>query len=231
MSTEQLASFVKGVLTVSSNDVKYYETYFDTNNRQTFAVILKLVNGIDLQECEHELNELFLKKFNTKIYDSSALILWFHSLSLRNKQIFILALYMKIRIDEEETIETQEENVSEEETIETQEETIDTQEETIETQEETVSEEDYHMDELVECGNCGNRWDGFAQCNCLLYMPEIDIPHQSHINSPPRTRSQSKHDSHPRGWDPQNHYGMCGQSCPCCRAEVGDTLGACPICK
>ena len=36
---------------------------------------------------------------------------------------------------------------------------------------------------------------------------------------------------HPRGWTPDNHYGMCGQNCPCCRKQVGDILGVCPICK
>ena len=37
-------------------------------------------------------------------------------------------------------------------------------------------------------------------------------------------------DQHPIYWCNQNHYGQCGQSCPCCRAAVGDTFGACPIC-
>lgn len=39
---------------------------------------------------------------------------------------------------------------------------------------------------------------------------------------------------HPKGWSKNMHYfnlgGQCGQSCPCCRAMVGDILGACPIC-
>ena len=37
-------------------------------------------------------------------------------------------------------------------------------------------------------------------------------------------------DTHPSGWNPSTHYGMCGQSCPCCRSFVGDILGACPVC-
>ena len=37
--------------------------------------------------------------------------------------------------------------------------------------------------------------------------------------------------NHPRGWCKINHYGMCGQNCPCCRANAGDTFGVCPICK
>ena len=37
--------------------------------------------------------------------------------------------------------------------------------------------------------------------------------------------------SHPAGWSRTNHYGMCGQSCPCCRAEIEDApIGVCPIC-
>uniref|UniRef100_A0A6C0J730 Uncharacterized protein n=1 Tax=viral metagenome TaxID=1070528 RepID=A0A6C0J730_9ZZZZ len=36
---------------------------------------------------------------------------------------------------------------------------------------------------------------------------------------------------HPKSWDKHTHYGQCGQSCPCCRTEVGDTWGSCPICK
>lgn len=40
---------------------------------------------------------------------------------------------------------------------------------------------------------------------------------------------------HPFGWHPKHHYmcigGQCGQSCPCCRAELGDKLGTCPYCK
>ena len=40
---------------------------------------------------------------------------------------------------------------------------------------------------------------------------------------------------HPVGWNSTNHYSdmgwqWCGQSCPCCRAKAGDTLGACEIC-
>ncbi len=36
---------------------------------------------------------------------------------------------------------------------------------------------------------------------------------------------------HPKNWSHTNHYGMCGQSCPCCRAEIEETpFGVCPIC-
>ena len=36
---------------------------------------------------------------------------------------------------------------------------------------------------------------------------------------------------HPDVWSNNSHYGQCGQSCPCCRAHLGDSLGACPICN
>ena len=45
---------------------------------------------------------------------------------------------------------------------------------------------------------------------------------------------QEKRNKHPPQWNKEDHYmrmgGQCGQSCPCCRARVGDTLGACTVC-
>ena len=35
---------------------------------------------------------------------------------------------------------------------------------------------------------------------------------------------------HPPHWNPIRHFGRCGQSCPCCRARVGELMGACPVC-
>jgi len=38
---------------------------------------------------------------------------------------------------------------------------------------------------------------------------------------------------HSKTWTENNHYGLCGQSCPCCRAiveEGNDPFGVCPIC-
>ena len=61
----------------------------------------------------------------------------------------------------------------------------------------------------------------------------------------PQTRSQTRKNKiknsvqtvpivHPEGWTRKFQYSSfgcyCGQSCPCCRALVGDTFGACPIC-
>ena len=50
-----------------------------------------------------------------------------------------------------------------------------------------------------------------------------------------KTRSQTKSkeaiNSHPTGWEKTTHYGQCGQSCPCCRANVEDVpFGVCLIC-
>lgn len=43
--------------------------------------------------------------------------------------------------------------------------------------------------------------------------------------------SETEKHHHTGGWTPTNHYGMCGQSCPCCRAEIEETpFGVCPIC-
>ena len=37
--------------------------------------------------------------------------------------------------------------------------------------------------------------------------------------------------THPTCWSADKHYGQCGQSCPCCRAEIGDNWGACMVCS
>ena len=38
---------------------------------------------------------------------------------------------------------------------------------------------------------------------------------------------------HPQGWSPSDHYGWCGQSCPCCRfvVEGPGGFGACKHCE
>ena len=33
------------------------------------------------------------------------------------------------------------------------------------------------------------------------------------------------------GWNILNHYGACGQNCPCCRAASGDLNGSCQVCE
>lgn len=39
--------------------------------------------------------------------------------------------------------------------------------------------------------------------------------------------------AHGRGWTPANHWGMCGQNCPCCRYRVEGPhgFGVCPTCR
>lgn len=44
-------------------------------------------------------------------------------------------------------------------------------------------------------------------------------------------KSKTTQKKHPSGWSKTNHYGMCGQNCPCCRAEQKEIFGVCPICK
>jgi hypothetical protein len=51
----------------------------------------------------------------------------------------------------------------------------------------------------------------------------------------PIVPNEEEQQCHPVGWTQKNHYSelgwqWCGQSCPCCRARAGDTLGACPVC-
>ena len=35
----------------------------------------------------------------------------------------------------------------------------------------------------------------------------------------------------PPAWTAQKHFGLCGQSCPCCRQEVGAEMGICEECE
>ena len=160
-------------------------------------------------------------------------------------------------------------------------------------------------EEMVTCENCGNCWDGFAQCSCNgipIDEPAMDNNRRTHTMTlrshteklrvekkrekvkakehtqscskeegfqpkaytkwqlaflfwsreyNPTTTSTTKHkgepstspvittttpkvklnDSHPNCWNENSHYGQCGQSCPCCRAMVGDEWGACLICS
>ena len=45
------------------------------------------------------------------------------------------------------------------------------------------------------------------------------------------TPTPKVNDYHPECWNEHTHYGQCGQSCPCCRAMVGDEWGACLVCS
>jgi hypothetical protein len=48
---------------------------------------------------------------------------------------------------------------------------------------------------------------------------------------PMKLRSAKKKNKHRDSWDILTHYGMCGDSCPCCRALFDKALGSCIICK
>jgi hypothetical protein len=111
-------------------------------------------------------------------------------------------------------------------------------------------------EEMVTCENCGNTWDGYAQCYCYG-IPEYDSDgdkeqdtdnsrstHQMTLRShtslnatEPAAQPVAEPEAivepitHPECWDENTHYGQCGQSCPCCRARVGDEWGACLVCS
>ena len=113
------------------------------------------------------------------------------------------------------------------------------------------TESQYESDEeMVTCENCGNTWDGYAQCMCLG-IPEYDSDtdeeqepelgqrtHQMTLRSHTRLKDTEVEEpepepekiTHPECWNEHTHYGQCGQSCPCCRAIVGDEWGACLVC-
>ena len=58
------------------------------------------------------------------------------------------------------------------------------------------------------------------------------------INKMERIRDVFAHVLHRRlgtplgpAWTPTNHWGSCGQSCPCCRAGEGEGFGSCDACE
>lgn len=46
-----------------------------------------------------------------------------------------------------------------------------------------------------------------------------------------KIKTKTKHKKHPKSWNNHTHYGQCGQSCPCCRAQMGESFGGCTICR
>lgn len=62
-------------------------------------------------------------------------------------------------------------------------------------------------------------------------LPEYDDDNISEYEEPKKITVTHLGRSHPNGWSSERHYGICSQSCPCCRAHVdGNTIGACSIC-
>ena len=78
-----------------------------------------------------------------------------------------------------------------------------------------------------EESSCGCCWSTCSEC-----QPELDPSHpEFHPESelaPPVPDPLPY--SHPPGWTPEEHFGHCGQNCPCCRATSGADLGPCFIC-
>lgn len=87
-------------------------------------------------------------------------------------------------------------------------------------------EEPIEKDEpIYEQRSMIDRWMDGAE---FLEEPEVESIEES-------TEEPEEFQCHPTGWTKKNHYSelgwqWCGQSCPCCRAHAGDTLGACPVC-
>lgn len=103
-----------------------------------------------------------------------------------------------------------------------------------------IQEFNTFIEELITCENCGHEWDGYAQCMCMgIVESDYDeelIEHTEILDKQPKrmTLRSDKLLKHPEYWTKEKHYGdkgQCGQSCPCCRSDVGDILGSCDICN
>ena len=92
--------------------------------------------------------------------------------------------------------------------------------EILDTGSETLSEDD----DMMECPDCGRVWDGYAQC--------YPCPGKDLSDFEEETLLEPMTEEHPSSWTEEHHYGMCGQSCPRCRAIVEETdFGVCTICR
>ena len=199
----ELIGFAKGILKPESGSELKGEIYIGKRRSQT-RLFEKLVYGQEILESDKSiLCELFLARFSTSFFCMSNLSCWFSNLDIKKKSIILLTLYLEIEESEEK--QEQEEKSPDEDLVSVE--------------YTTKSYDDY---ELVTCNGCGNTWDGFAQCPC---SPEI-ISEDEVENSVDETLVSK----HPSYWSPTNHYGMCGQNCPCCRAQNNDVFGACPYC-
>ena len=61
-------------------------------------------------------------------------------------------------------------------------------------------------------------------CTVIKTVPLKNKP----TKTPPSVQNVTA--PHPAGWTPEHHWGYCGQSCPCCRAEVDRWNGECQYC-
>tara|TARA_B100001094_G_scaffold308708_1_gene341631 strand:+ start:71 stop:934 length:864 start_codon:yes stop_codon:yes gene_type:complete len=215
-----LVGYVKGLFLKNT-----IHTYLKIENEYHYDTFRKILTKTDMSEDTDELRTMLFAKLDYTKHDIQSAITWFEKASLDVKKIMIMSFYIEIShntIQNNPTDETESETETE------------TEEET-ETEAETEEREEAFQYEPVTCGDCGNQWDGYAQCNCwedYNYSQTDSTPNDSTIcmEELKEEPQEPVPTSHPMCWSSTNHYGMCGQSCPCCRAEVGDTLGACPIC-
>ena len=229
-----LVGYVKGLFLKNT-----IHTYLKIENEYHYDIFRKILTNTDMSKDTDGLRTMLFAKLDYTKYDIQSAITWFEKASLDVKKIMVMAFYMEIShntIQNNPNDETESETETEAE-IETEAETeveTETENESQPEQREEQGEEEFQY-ELVTCEDCGNQWDGYAQCNCwedYNYNQTEATPNDSTICME-ELKEESQEPiptSHPMGWSPTNHYGMCGQSCPCCRAEVGDTFGACPIC-
>ena len=56
---------------------------------------------------------------------------------------------------------------------------------------------------------------------------------RSRSTSHPPPKKKSLNLDHPCNWTKTTHYGMCGQSCPCCRTQIEGIygFGTCVVCN
>ena len=238
-----LVAYVKGLFIKNT-----FHTFLKIENDIHYDIFHKILTNADLSNHTDELRTMFFAKLDYTKYDIQCAITWFEKANLTIKKIMVMILYMEISYSTDQIKQNEEKDTGTESETESETETeIETdteneyelqrqpeQSETESEEEEGEGEGEFQY-ELVTCGDCGNQWDGYAQCNCWEYnYNQNDTgPNDSTIcrEEHPEKPQEPVPTSHPTGWSPTAHYGMCGQSCPCCRAEVGDTFGACPICK
>lgn len=212
---------------------------------ETPEIYSQLFHDIILNEMstESKMTELFLQKYNFSRNDLVSTQEWFEHLSTDEKIIIVIALYL---VEPVESLPSQsidymvkhydnEEGTSVYET-ETESETESGTETETESETETDSmpslmSENETTEKLVTCDGCGNQWDGYSQCPCPADWYKEDYNNYVEVSMDGETiQEEELPTEHPIGWNSYAHYGMCGQSCPCCRSEHNERLGSCPVC-
>ena len=92
-----LQSYVKGILSHKYSNKHYTVGFENDSSTQIHTTFLKLINGEDLEEDNiHDLNEMFITKFDYEQFDFSKLIKWFLNRTIKYKKIIVMALYMNM---------------------------------------------------------------------------------------------------------------------------------------